>query len=170
MKNWPLIVLIVAILAVFAAGAYVLYQKSVPTTPANTIGTNNLPNIVAPQNISSPADFAAAFYTWYVKGYEADMHFTSSTQFENNVGQWLTPQFATNFTALASSTDEDPILLAQDILPTWSTHIQANILDQSATQSNLLVTLGTGVQQWTLHVVLLNTATGWQVSRVVKNN
>jgi hypothetical protein len=170
MKNWPVVVLIIAILAVFGTGAYLLYQKSTPTTPATTTETNSLPTTPAPQDISSPADFVVAFYTWYVKGYETDIHFTSSAQFQSNVGQWLAPQFVANFTTLASSTDEDPILLAQDILPTWSTHIQANILDQSATQSNLLVTLGTGGQQWALHVVLINTATGWRISRAAKNN
>lgn len=180
MTYWkPLLFLFIII---FAGGLVYLYFLTAPSitipvpVPTKTTSTNSTfgqpaQNVPLPKQISnqtsSPAQFAANFYTWYLQGLMSNQSFSNSNQFKSGITDWLTPDFITNWSTIIENTDMNPVLLAQDYANSWLTNINTSVVTQTATTTTVLVSLGTSSQIHNLTVDLMNIADGtWRIASV----
>ena len=141
-------------------------------TPATPINPNNInPGSSVPSQTTtvtlSPDAFSIAFYKWYLKGISGNVNFNTSSAFTSFATQWLTPEFASQFREIASSTESDPVLIAQDYPLSWFTTITAATITQT-TSAEVLVSLGVGQELNKLHVVLTHLTNGWRIASVSK--
>lgn len=173
MKALQIGAVVLAIIAVAGIVFFILSRGSSPTstTPAST-NTSSLPSV--PQNNTNipqtPDAFAAAFYKWYVRGYSNTPHFTTSAPFTSSIGQWLTPDFVANFSSMEASVGLDPVLFSQDYATTWLSNISTIITAQNSTETDVLVSLGTGSDVQKLNVRIVPFNGSWRVAGVSKAN
>lgn len=168
------------IVIVLLAAGFVTYLL-LPRSPADTPAESTFPStpgstevFVPPEQsanaLKTPDGFAVGFYTWYLSGVAADPLFSVSARFTADLPQWLTPTFAAQYRALASSTQEDPALLAQDFLPSWPSTIRATVAAQTAAESDVLVLLGTSAELKKLGVHLTRESGEWRISSISLSN
>lgn len=173
MRMWALVLLG----AIVVGGVAVLMLRPPqPTPPPNStayVPPNNSAT-VSPSSTSTasqtPDVFVEAFYTWYMQGMQTDVHFTSSTDFQSGIGQWLTPEFIADFQNRTDADEQDPVLLAQDFASSWPSNIQASLVAQSSTSSTVIVSLGTGIQLQKMSVTLLRTDAGWRIDSIAETD
>jgi hypothetical protein len=159
-------IIICLVLGALGVGIFIFYPKKSgpPTSPPDTTypyqnGTNV--SITPPRPSASPNEFVSSFYEWYIKGLATNPHFGTSEELKS----WLTTDFASKLSDIASSTNSDPLLLSQDFLPTWLSRIEAETKSQTADEARVQVSLGEGSELHTL-LVTIRRDSGWRIVSV----
>jgi hypothetical protein len=161
MKKWLIggIILLIVVIGAFVF-LFILPRNT-------TLGTNtsSFP-LSAEQKVTQPDAFVTNFYTWYLTEFSSDIQFDSNPKFIGAITNWLTPSFAANLKAISDSTEQDPILLAQDYQNSWLQNITTTILSSTPTTSNVLLSLGTPAEfhQLVVHLVLIGGV--WHIDSV----
>ena len=170
MRTWTWIIGVVLVVLIAAAAWFVftgipgtqpspnnLYPAS-NTNPFSGGVTGTGTTTPAVTNTSTdPARFAGDFYRWYLSWKGTGPY---------GLGDWLTPEFVSNWQSIIDATDDDPVLLAQDTQRSWLTNITALAVSADAASSTVDVSLGSGPDLHSLSVSLVRGSNGWRISAV----
>lgn len=140
------------------------------STTTVVVTTNPAQNETLLNKVAAPDEFTKNFYTWYLQGVTRNIKFVSTTQFSSTIGDWLTQDFALNFRDIASRTNGDPVLLAQDYQNSWATNIQTTVTDRSATSSTVILSMGNSSELHKVAVHLISAENTWRVSSVTPSS
>ena len=163
MKNWKIILPAALLILILGILLFFFLAQSKPaqvTTPYNPFAD------VSNNPAETPDAYTSAFYTWYLQVLAKDQSYSSSPDFKTSIQKWLTPEFVANWNSIVENTDADPVLLSQDYQDSWLTNIRTAIVSQSATDSTVEISLGTGTDQQLLSVHLIRTDNQWRIASV----
>jgi hypothetical protein len=163
MKNWKIILPIVLVVLILGT---LLFFFLTPSKPAQVTTPHDPFADVSNNPAETPDAYTSAFYTWYLQVLATDQNFSSSPIFKSSISQWLTPEFVANWDSIVENTDQNPVLLSQDIQSSWASDIHTAINNQSATDSTVQVSLGTGTDQQLLTFHLVRTNNQWRIASV----
>ena len=81
--------------------------------------------------------------------------------------QWLTPQFAANYSSIAESSGTDPIISAQDYCTSWADDIDTSLVSGDALSAVVTITLNAHRQSWRRLTASLKKVSGhWRLDAV----
>jgi hypothetical protein len=163
MKYWKIILAILVVLVLALVLFFVLSQK--PSAKPATSIPNPFADVTS-NTSETPDAYTSAFYSWYLQVLAKDQTFSSSPDFKSQIGQWLTPELVANWNSIVENTDENPVLLSQDIADSWVTNVNASVVNQSATDATVLVSLGTSTDLHQLIVRLVRSNDKWSIASV----
>jgi hypothetical protein len=168
MKHWKLILTILIVLVIIVVALFVVFSK--PKQPQQNIpSTNPFADAQAPTETLS--DFTANCFKNYIQTYVASHRSAStSTKLNQYAASCFTQDFINQWPSIISSTDGDPVLLAQDYDSSWATDVAVTIASQSSTDATTIVNLGTGTQTTQRITQLQMTPDGWRISAVSSPN
>jgi hypothetical protein len=127
-------------------------------------------SIAAPaQQLSTPADVARGFYSWYLHQLSRDN--AEPLKQKTTALKYLTPQLYANAPRLTRRMDADIFICAQDWDTGWEKNFTVStpqIKDRSATAT---VTLPSGeTDKIRINITLIKTAAGWRINKVACAN
>ncbi len=160
---------VIFFLLIAGAVAFAIARKNVGVPGEKTTGAGFPTGTVVNSSASvdaSPTTFASGFYAWYLSNLEHDQGFIVSDSFANDVTKWLTPEFIAEFPRLIDETGTSPILLAQDYYASWMTSITSKVATQSATEADVIVTLGKDTETHKLLLHLVKKGSQWLISSI----
>jgi hypothetical protein len=163
MKPWKIILITIVTITIVAFVIFFFtFQK-----PASPLQNPRTQFPIAPQNSSSSpiSQIVKDCYSWYINAYFVNSGSAASDQ---QATQCFTTNFITQWTTLAENTGGDPVVLAQDYQPSWLNNITVTVLNQMATSSSVLVSLGTDQELKQLIVQLTPDEKGlWKIQSVM---
>lgn len=138
--------------------------KAQPTTQQDPF--IQVSSVASEIHTGSPSETAQTCFKWYINaiGYGAD---GLSAQSRQESGKCFTQDFISQWDTIISSTNADPILLAQYIGSTWNI-VAVSGIGESVDSSDQLVTMGIGDTQNKViaHVVRDRTTDSWKIASV----
>ena len=152
------LILVVGILAIF-------FTRKQSSPPESAVPYNPFADVSSNPS-ETPDAYTTSFYTWYLQVLSTNQSFSSSPDFKSSISQWLTPEFVANWDSIVENTDQNPVLLSQDIQSSWSGNIHTAIASQSQTDATIDVSLGTAPDQQLLAVHLVRNSNGWRIASV----
>lgn len=170
MSYWKLSAFILVIVLIGVAIFFFFFSEKAPTNPSPTTSTTGFgqpaQNISPLNQTKSPTEFTTNFYAWYVQNFTSDVKFGITKESKSAINEWLTSEFAKNWDTIIANTESDPVLLAQDYQSSWLGTVHATVVDQTATTSTILVSLGTAAElhQLTVHLIFSNNE--WRIDSV----
>lgn len=172
MINWKIVI---SVLVIVIVGIAVFLFFTSQKTPSATTTTSTSTGFGQPaqyipisnQSSASPTIFVTSFYSWYLQGIISDSRFVVSDQYKAAIKNWLAPDFIADWNTIVENTNENPVLLAQDYADSWTTHINASVVSQTATTTTVLVSLGIPPNVKKLTVGLIHgTDSTWRIASV----
>lgn len=146
------------------------FTQTGPSHPAVTGSSgasqtgSTVPSVPTADMERSPSAFVVGFYKWYLDGLATDQAFSVSNTFVNGRTKWLSPKLAASWGSIAENTGSDPVLLAQDFLPSWFQGITASTTKQSTGSGTVVVSWSGSAPE--IQVVLVSSNDGWLIDSV----
>lgn len=146
---------------------------SSPTSSKQTTETTDLATLTnALKNIdtSTPQNTAYVCFAWYVNYYAS----VTSIDFENissnpTAQRCFSPAFIATWKFILMESEADPVLISSGSYQSWLSTIKTKLLQETAGQARVGVTLGSQPEQKSLTATLVKGSDLWQIDSVTED-